>query len=96
MTPGSARTRGHEEKAQLARAGDRGASMSLKKQLRRKHGATRHDTEAATWHVGEGVQIVIDLSGGRRPLPDDDCPICRALREAGEEVVTVSANLFES
>ncbi len=65
--------------------------MSLKKQLRRKHGAARHDTETVTWPMGEGVQIVIDLSGGSRPLPDDDCPICRALREAGEPVLTLDA-----
>lgn len=70
--------------------------MSLKKQLRRKHGAARPDAETATWPVGEGVQIVIDLSGGSLALPDDDCPICRALREAGEEVITLSLDPFEN
>lgn len=65
--------------------------MSLKKQLRRKHDRVG----TATWPIGEGVQIVIDLSGGSRELPDDDCPICRALREAGEEVIELSLDPFE-
>lgn len=63
--------------------------MSLKKQLRRRRARARYLTKTATWPIGEGVQIVDDLSGGSRSLPDDDCPICRALREAGEPVITL-------
>lgn len=63
--------------------------MSLKKQLRRKRARARYLTKTATWPIGEGVQIVVDLSGGPRSLPDDDCPICRQLREAGEPVITL-------
>jgi hypothetical protein len=68
--------------------------MSLKNRLKRKHGAARHETKPEDWPIGKGAQIVVDLSGGRRAFPYDDCPICRALREAGEEVITLSMDPF--
>lgn len=70
--------------------------MSLKNRLRQKHGAAQHEKKAEDWPIGEGVQIVVDLSGGHRAFPYDDCPICRALRESGEEVITLSMDPFEN
>jgi hypothetical protein len=40
------------------------------------------------WPIGEGLQLIVGISGDR-PMLDDDCPICRALREAGEPVFTL-------
>ncbi|MCC6899290.1 MAG: hypothetical protein IT377_09970 [Polyangiaceae bacterium] len=70
--------------------------MSLKKQFKRKHDQARPDTETAEWPMGEEVHFVIDLSGGSRTMPYDDCPICRALQEAGEEVITINLDPFEN
>ncbi|MBI3206173.1 MAG: hypothetical protein HYZ29_31850 [Myxococcales bacterium] len=70
--------------------------MSLKKQFKRKHDQARSDTETANRPTGEEVHFVIDYSGGSRTAPYDDCPICRALQEAGEEVITINLDPFEN
>lgn len=35
------------------------------------------------------MQLVIGLPGGTHPTLHDDCPICQALKEAGEPVFTL-------
>ncbi len=57
-----------------------------KRQAKRRARASR-----PTWPIGEGLQIVLDHSGGPMGVLDDDCPICRELRESGEPVFTVDA-----
>jgi hypothetical protein len=59
---------------------------SNKRNARRRSRASR-----PSWPIGQGVQIMLDYSGGSRPFFDDDCPICRELRESGEPVFTVDA-----
>ena len=61
------------------------------KQKNRNRRTERRRTRAARspWPIGPGVQVVLSHSGGSLPVFDDDCPICRELRESGEPVFTV-------
>lgn len=41
------------------------------------------------WPMNTGVQLVLDTDGTGHPKLHDDCPICRGLRESGEQVFTL-------
>jgi hypothetical protein len=62
---------------------ERAPMARFKKKLKRR-AATQN------WPMDHGVQLVIPLDDSFRGL-DDDCPICRELREAGEPVFTFDA-----